>query len=84
LLSYFPKLREAIDVRKIEFTRPRATVINLLGEENQSCPCLILADPTKAKGLPTKQYEEYTFINDDKAIVEYLARNYGISRPSHD
>ncbi|WP_285892316.1 DUF3088 family protein [Pseudodesulfovibrio nedwellii] len=84
LLGYFPQLREELDVKTIEFVRPRASIITFLGEKNQECPCLILADPTKAKGLPIQQYGPHTFITDDKIIIEYLARNNGISRPAHD
>nr|WP_321260909.1 DUF3088 family protein [uncultured Pseudodesulfovibrio sp.] len=84
LLGYFPQLREDLDIRPIEFQRPRAAIITFLGKEHQGCPCLILADPTKAEGLPVQQYEQYSFLDDHKAIIEYLARNHGISRPSHD
>ena len=84
MLGYFPKAREALDVRKIGFERPRPEIVELLGEANQGCPCLVLADPARADGLPVLTFGEKTFMNDQKAILEYLARNYGTSRPSHD
>ena len=71
-------------MRKIGFDRPRPAIIELLGKDNQGCPCLIPADPTRADGLPVRTYEGKTFMDDHKAILEYLARNYGTSRPSHD
>nr|WP_321514710.1 DUF3088 family protein [uncultured Pseudodesulfovibrio sp.] len=84
LLGYFPQLLETLDVIKIGFERPRAAIIDFLGEDNQDCPSLVLADPAKADGLPVKRYGKYTFINDHRVIIEYLARNHGTSRPSHD
>src|SRR5438552_10190480 len=44
LLSFFPQLRSLLDVHYLEFPRPRAALVNLLGEENQGVPVLILAD----------------------------------------
>ena len=84
LLAYFPATRKRLDVRRIDFPRPRPEMVELLGEDNQECPCLILADRAKADGLPVQAYGDHCFINDHKAIIEYLARNHGVSRPSHD
>ncbi|WP_316899067.1 DUF3088 family protein [Pseudodesulfovibrio indicus] len=84
LLHYHPELREQLDVRTIDFKRPRPEIVALLGETHQDCPCLIVAEPTKADGLPVSVFEDKTFINDHKAIIEYLARNYETSRPAHD
>ena len=64
VLSFYPELREKIEVNYVDFTRPRQTIIDLIGEENQSCPVLILGDGT--------------FINDPDFITDYLAKKYGI------
>jgi hypothetical protein len=64
LLSYYPFLREKLEVHYVDFVRPRPSIIELIGEENQSCPVIILDDGT--------------FINDPDKIVEYLANHYGI------
>lgn len=84
MLAYFPAVRDRLDVRVVGFNRPRPAVVELLGEENQECPCLVLADATSSAGLPVKTYGNNHFINDHRAIIEYLARQYGISRPAHD
>lgn len=84
MLHYYPGVREQLDVRTIPFDRPRSEIAALLGEANQGCPCLVLADPAKADGLPVSTFEDKTFINDHRAIIEYLARTYGTSRPAHD
>ncbi len=58
----------------------------MLGEENQCCPALILADAGKALALklPVKEAGGYAFMDDDKGIGMYLSQVYGVSRPSHD
>ncbi|MGL1861486.1 MAG: DUF3088 domain-containing protein [Pseudodesulfovibrio sp.] len=86
LFSYFPKLRDEIDVQKLEFPRPRKAIVAVLGEEIQGCPTLVLADPTKATnhGLPVKEANGRTYMDDEKSIMRYLSLNYGVSRPAHD
>lgn len=44
VLASFPALARRLDVERIEWPRPRLPVIELVGEENQSLPLLILAD----------------------------------------
>jgi len=77
-------LREELVVVELKFERPRVALVEVLGDANQGCPCLILDDPTKAEGLAVKEANGYFFMDDHKAIIEYLARHYGTSRPSHD
>ncbi|TIO67749.1 MAG: DUF3088 domain-containing protein [Mesorhizobium sp.] len=42
VLVSFPSLLDAIDVRRIAFPRPRAEVIELVGDANQALPVLVL------------------------------------------
>lgn len=58
LLSYYPRLREEMDVNYVNFARPRKVVVDLLGEANQSCPVLVL--------------ENGTFINEINEIIRHL------------
>ncbi|HLN72175.1 MAG: DUF3088 family protein [Methylococcaceae bacterium] len=67
ILSYYPKLLEDIEVHHVDFPRPRPAIVELLGEENQSCPVLIL--------------EDGTFINETKDIIRYLVDTYHIAKP---
>ena len=64
VLSFYPFLREKIEVHYVNYQRPRPEVIKLIGEENQSCPVLIHPDGS--------------FIKDHDQILDYLAANYGI------
>jgi hypothetical protein len=83
LLAYYPQLVEKLDVRITDYPRPRAAIVELLGEAHQNCPTLVIADD--ARELPghvlVKSVNGRRFVDNAKAIGEYLAAAYGISRP---
>ncbi|HAH26125.1 MAG TPA: hypothetical protein DCL77_20580 [Prolixibacteraceae bacterium] len=64
LLSFYPRLRNELQVNYVDFARPRPAIIELIGEANQSCPVLI--------------FEDGTFINEPEDIVRYLIKNHNI------
>jgi hypothetical protein len=53
-------------VKYVNFARPRNPIIELIGEENQSCPVLIL--------------DNGTFINDPEKIINHLIEFHKIGR----
>jgi hypothetical protein len=83
VLSYFPKLRHSLDIRYVDFPRPRVEVVALIGNEHQNCPVLILDQPPPmdAIGFLTGQSEGRCFISGAKAIASYWSHVYGVSRP---
>lgn len=62
--------------------RPRPAVIELLGEENQSNPVLVLAEGTE---IPSEaKISESTgraFIHDEFQIANFLADEFWVARP---
>jgi len=84
MLSFFPELREALDVHYLEFPRPRKPLVAKLGEANQSVPVLILAkDRTVDAAMPGVSIAEGTrFISDEKAIRGYLSKQYDLPAAS--
>ena len=52
VLSCFPDELAELQVERIPWPRPRQRVVDLIGEENQELPVLILADdaPSALKG----------------------------------
>jgi hypothetical protein len=78
LLSFFPALRDAIDVHYIDFPRPRQALVSDLGEAHQSVPVLILADDTEPKGggIEPERANGRRFIADEKTIRRYLSTQY--------
>lgn len=80
VLASFPHLGASLDVRRIAFSRPRADVIALIGEANQSLPVLILADDAPA-GLPAASHAGRRFVSDPMAILDVLHRRHGFPPP---
>ncbi len=84
VLSFFPQLRDLLEIHYLEFPRPRVPLVNALGESNQSLPVLILAagrslkdeelEPTRANGR--------LFFTDEKSIRHYLSTQYDLPTAS--
>jgi len=49
VLSFFPQLRQLVDIHYLEFPRPREPLVKALGDQYQSIPVLILAANRKLK-----------------------------------
>lgn len=83
VLSYFPKLRHHLDVRYVDFARPRNEIVSLLSEQHQGCPVLILDQTPGMDALAyiTGQVNGKSFISGAKAIASYWSYKYGTSRP---
>jgi glutathione S-transferase len=67
VLASFPEPADRLDVRRIAWPKPRREVADLLGEDNQSLPVLVLA--------------EGGFINDKDAILDALTERHGFPHP---
>ncbi len=80
VLSYFPELREKLDIRYIDYPKPRKEIVELVGDAHQDCPNLIL-DAANHDYLEAKTF--YSFgdklhTDNPKLIVNYFAVWYGI------
>lgn len=64
LLSYYPRLRNELDVHYVDYNRPRKVLVDLIGEANQSCPVLVL--------------EDGSFINEPNEIIRHLTESHQI------
>jgi Protein of unknown function (DUF3088) len=82
LFKYAPEVEGQLDVRRIEFQRPRREIVELLGASNQGCPVLVLVG---ASDLPAeaKKGEETgkAYISGATEICEFLGRTFGVVRP---
>ncbi|MBM3956062.1 MAG: DUF3088 family protein [Planctomycetota bacterium] len=80
LLYYHPELTRALDVRQVDVARPRAEVVALVGEANQSCPVLVLP-PGDVPAGPHGIHQGRAFVAGPEAIALLLAERYGTARP---
>jgi len=80
VLASFPALARRLDVERIEWPRPRLPVIELVGEENQSLPLLILADG-ETSVHQTGNYQGRVFIAEKDKILAVLSERHGFPVP---
>jgi len=46
-LKYAPEIETQIDVRRVDFPKPRKEIAALLGEANQGCPVLVFDESSE-------------------------------------
>lgn len=79
VLSFYPQLRKEIDVEYIDFARPRSAIVEVLGEENQDTPVLVVGGSLPASlKVPHGLANGRVFISGEENIELYLAQRYGI------
>ena len=83
MLSFYPILREKIEVHYIDFPRPRQELVSLIGADNQSAPRLILGDNNGVlpAGVNIASANGRKFVAGDIDICKYLAGVYGVGTP---
>jgi hypothetical protein len=80
VLASFPLLQSKIDVERIAWSKPRHAIVDIVGEDNQSMPLLVLADDAPAE-LATGAFRGRKFVDGKDAILTVLSRRHGIPRP---
>lgn len=80
MLSFFPKLRELIEVRYLEFPRPRQELVKLLGAEHQGIPVLILAPRRRVRAeAPEPQLVRgHRIFTEEQKIRQYFSAQYAL------
>ena len=81
-LKYAPKIETQIDIRRIDFPKPRKEITDLLGAANQGCPVLVF-DESSAIPTEAKASEETgrAYLSDAREICDFLGRTFGVARP---
>jgi len=81
LLEFYPELKKHLDVRYVDYPRPRPELVSLLGEENQSCPVLVTNTGSLPATLKVQYVNGRAFVEGAREIAEYLAHVYRIGIP---
>ena len=83
LLEFYPALKQRVDVHYVDFPRPRPELAPLLGEENQSCPVLVLKSVPGdlPSHLAVRHANGQAFVEGAREIAEYLAHVQGTGIP---
>ena len=83
VIKYYPQLEDIIEIHYVDFKRPRPAIIEIIGEENQSCPVLII-DNNKDNDVDISYFKSYgdkLFVDSTDLICKYLADKFGIGLP---
>jgi hypothetical protein len=80
VLASFPELAARIDVRRVDFPRPRAAVIELAGEVNQGLPLLVLSKDQALAHISGESNGRKLVAGADQ-IISALVELYGIPKP---
>lgn len=75
LLAAFPEQAAKLDIRRIEYPKPRPEIVALVGEQNQSLPLLVLAPD--GHELATGQHGDTHFINEVRPLLRALHLRHG-------
>ncbi len=83
LSEFYPSLKEQLELRYPDFPRPRPELVELLGEDNQSRPVLVLKDAPAGcpSSPPLQQARGHWFVEGANETSRYLAYARGIGIP---
>jgi len=79
VLAKFPSQLNELQVKRVAFPRPRALVVEKVGDENQSLPTLVLGEGV-LEGHETGRFGETRFVKGKDEILNALAEIYTIPR----
>jgi hypothetical protein len=80
VLSFFPQLRELLEIHYLDFPRPRKLLVDTLGDQYQSLPVLVLAPnrDIKDQELEASHANGKWFFTDESSIRHYLSTQYDL------
>lgn len=83
-LTYYPEVRHTLVVDELDFAKPRRALVELLGEDMQAAPILVLHDgaPDHAPdGVRIAERNGHRFVEKTIEILRYLAATRGVPGP---
>jgi hypothetical protein len=81
-LSYYPRVRDSLEVIELGFEKPRAPLVELLGEQHQSAPLLVLAgEPAHVEHVKVTHAKGHAFVEKTIEILRYLAHTRNVPVP---
>ncbi|MFZ4723538.1 MAG: DUF3088 family protein [Phycisphaerales bacterium] len=85
VLGCCPDLRTRLDIRYVDYPRPRRPIVDLVGDAHQGCPNLVL-DPSNHRFVDPSRFHKAgnrLHATDTRVIAEYLAARYGAMVPHY-
>ena len=81
-LTYFPQVRDTLQITELDFPRPRQPLIDLVGEANQGMPLLVLGgEPVAVPDVTIEEANGHRFVKNALSIIRYLAATRHVPLP---
>ncbi len=80
-LTYYPQVRSTIELVELEFPKPRHPLSDLLDEQHQAAPMLVLAEPKQVADVTIGEVNGRKYVEKTKEILRYLAVTRGVPVP---
>ena len=81
-LGYYPHVRDSLDVIELDFAKPRKPLSDLLGEDHQSAPMLVLGDTrVDVPEVTIQEANGNAFVEKTMQILRYLAATRSTPMP---
>ena len=83
MLQFYPQFEDRLEIRYVDFPRSGPELVDLLGEQNQSCPIVVVetVPPGIRSSCRLPQANSRTIVEGANKISEYLAHVDGIGIP---
>ncbi len=81
VLSYFPAIKEALDIRYVGIEHPRGPICALLGEGRWNAPTLVLAPGHRTVSRTAKTAAGREYLDSAREIAAHFADLYGTPQP---
>jgi len=81
-LSYYPKVKDSLEIIELEFPKPRHPLFDLLGEKHQAAPMLVIAgEPTQVPKVTIAEANGQSYVEKTIEILRYLAATRSVPGP---
>ena len=82
VLAYYPALMHGVDIVYQPLSRPRTEIVELLSEQNQNCPTLIVnSDVELPETINVQTINDYRFLDNARDIGKYFHFVHGTAFP---
>lgn len=82
VLSWYPALKETLEIVYVGINHPRAPIVTLLGPGNHNAPTLVLAATSpRAEGVLYSEAGGHTFLPSARLIAKHFAGLHGTTHP---
>ena len=82
VLSYFPSIRDALDIVHVGLEHPRTEIVAVLGDGRYNAPTLVLHPGTLVSpDVSTEEANGLRYLSSARSIARLFAHRYGTPFP---